>query len=167
MQRSLFGLLHSHRAALKKEWSRRLYLEPQNVRVTQKDLLADLMDQTLDELENLMQKRPSTGWFALHRTHLAPLHSGHGCGLNPLLTYFSTGDEALKKILSVSHRLSESEKVRVGRAWHFIAQSEIQALCGDCRNICAPALSFPVAFGRNLGREGFQDGLMAAYLRTN
>lgn len=128
-------------------------------------VLAYLMDETLAQLERLLQLPPTSRWNILHKTHLAPLYTLCSCGLNPLLVYFSTGGEALKEILAVADRLRAGERDRIDRAWHFIAQSEIQALCGPCHNICAPALSFPMMRGQNFSGKGGRIGSPQAGLK--
>jgi hypothetical protein len=152
MQRSLSTLLHVQRLALKTEWARRLRNEPRGLRVSGLDGLDGFMDDTLDELEQFVQLRPTSRWFSLHRTHLLPLHKLCSCGLNPLLDYFSAGGEALQDFLAVTKGLSERENEKICKGWHFIAQSEMHAVCSLCTKICAPALSFPVAFASELER---------------
>jgi len=145
MQRSLSTLLHAQRAALKAEWNWRLMAEPPpSPPPANPHVLSYLMDETLAQLERLIQLRPTSRWSLLYKTHLAPLYTLCPCGLNPLLAYFAAGSEALREILSAANRLSADEKTRIETVWHFIAQSEIQALCGPCHKICAPALSFPM-----------------------
>ncbi len=122
------------------------------------EVLDHLMDETLNQLERLVRVRPTTRWFVLHKTHLDPLYTLCPCGLNPLLSYFSAGGEALQGILADIGGLSGPGKDKISQGWHFIAQSEIQALCGLCHNICAPALSFPMILGSGFNSQGGRTG---------
>ncbi len=144
MQRPLSALLRAHHAALKAEWMRRLQAEPMSTPMADPTMLAYLMDETLAQVDRLVRAPPSPSWLVLHKHHLEPLRSACPCGLNPLLAYFSTGGEALIKVLGADVCRPEDEKTRICQAWHFIAQGEIEALCGMCRRVCAPALSFPL-----------------------
>ena len=128
MQRSLSTLLHARRTPVKTDWSRRLWAEPQSTLMTNSEMLSLLMDETLDQLERLLCLRPTSRWTVLYKTHLGPLYALSSCGLNPLLLYFSAGGEALRKVLSISGSRGTAEKRRLDGTWHFIAQSEIQAL---------------------------------------
>lgn len=103
------------------------------------------MDKTLAELEMLVRSSPTKRWLSVHKTHLRPLRLLCPCGLNPLLEYFSTGAAAADSVLSGAESLSGAEISTLWDGWHFLAQGEIQDLCGCCRRVCAPALSFPVA----------------------
>jgi hypothetical protein len=145
MHSRLAVLLHAQRTRLKAEWRRRLRIEPASTPLANPDTLVYLMDETLAQLEALVRDRPAPRWLRLRKTHLGPLRSLCPCGLNPLLAYFSTGVEALDAILSTDGYLTEEKISTLCQAWHFLAQSEIEALCEGCCRVCAPALSFSFA----------------------
>jgi len=145
MHSRLAVLLHAQRTLLKAEWRRRLRIEPASTPLANPDTLVYLMDETLTQLEALVRDRPTPRWLRLRKTHLGPLRLLCPCGLNPLLAYFSTGVEALDAVLSTDEYLTEEEISVLCQAWHFLAQSEIEALCEGCCRVCAPALSFSVA----------------------
>jgi hypothetical protein len=142
MHSRLAVLVHAQRIPLKTEWRRRLRIEPTSTPLANPDTLVYLMDETLTQLEALVRDRPAQRWTRLRKTHLEPLRSLCPCGLNPLLAYFSSGVEALDAILSTDGYLTKEEKSMLCQAWHFLAQSEIEALCEGCCRVCAPALSF-------------------------
>jgi hypothetical protein len=142
MHSRLAVLLSAQRTRLKAEWCRRLRIEPVSTPLANPDTLAYLMDETLAQLESLVCDRPAQRWLRLRKTHLEPLRSLCPCGLNPLLTYFSSGVETLDAILCTDGYLTKGEKSMLCQAWHFLAQSEIEALCEGCCRVCAPALSF-------------------------
>ena len=108
-----------------------------------------LMNETLTQLEALVNARPASRWLKLRKTHLEPLRSLCSCGLNPLLAYFGTGAEALETVLSTDADLTKEEKFMLYQGWHFLAQGEIEALCEGCTRVCAPALSFPLVDGNS------------------
>jgi len=145
MHSRLAVLLHAQRTLLKTEWRRRLRIEPASTPLANPDTLVYLMDETLMQLETLVRDRPASRWLRLRKTHLEPLRSLCPCGLNPLLAYFITGIEALDVVLSSEGYLTEAEISTLCQAWHFLAQSEIEALCEGCCRVCAPALSFSLA----------------------
>jgi hypothetical protein len=145
MRSRLAVLLRVHRLRFKAEWRRRLRIEPANTPLANPDALIYLMDETLAQLESLMRARPTPRWLRLRKTHLEPLRSLCPCGLNPLLAYFSAGAEALDAALSADADLTKEEKSMLCQGWHFLAQSEIEALCEGCCRVCAPALSFALA----------------------
>jgi hypothetical protein len=142
MHSRLAVLLHAQRTLLKAEWRRRLRIEPASTPLANPDTLVYLMDETLTQLEALVRDRPAPRWLRLRQTHLGALRSLCPCGLNPLLAYFSTGVEALDAVLSTDGYLTGEEISTLCQAWHFLAQSEIEALCEGCCRVCAPALSF-------------------------
>jgi hypothetical protein len=142
MRSRLAVLLHAQRTPLKAEWRCRLRIEPVSTPLANPDTLVYLMDETLTQLEALVRDRPASRWLRLRKTHLEPLRSLCPCGLNPLLAYFVTGVEALDAILSTDGYLTGEEIFTLCQGWHFLAQSEIEALCEGCCRVCAPALSF-------------------------
>jgi hypothetical protein len=145
MQSRLAVLLHAQRTPLKADWRRRLRIEPVSSPLANPDTLVYLMDETLAQLESLVCDQPAQRWLKLRKTHLEPLRSLCPCGLNPLLAYFITGIEALDVVLSNDRYLTGAEIFMLCQGWHFLAQSEIEALCEGCCRVCAPALSFSPA----------------------
>jgi hypothetical protein len=165
MYSRLVVLLQAQRTRLKAEWCRRLRIEPVSTPLANPDTLVYLMDETLVQLESLVSARFASRWLSLRKTHLEPLRSLCPCGLNPLLAYFSSGVEALEVVLSTDGYLTKEEKSMLCQAWHFLAQSEIEALCEGCCRVCAPALSFSPVENRQLRSDprhaGVRDRPMA------
>jgi hypothetical protein len=139
-------LLHRHRHRLKSEWNRRLHVQPPSTPLANPDILVHLMDETLSQLESLLRSKPSAHWFDLHDAQLGQLRTLCPCGLNPLMTYFITGEKTFQTVFC-GHKgapgLSPNQKKALGRAWHVLAQREIESLCTPCCRICAPTLTFP------------------------
>lgn len=135
-------LLRKHRLCLKAEWERRLRAEPAITAMAHPDILVYMMDETLDQLGALLRAKSAERWGAVQHSHLMQLRALCPCGLNPLLTYFVTGGDAMQAVLlEVAAELPEVEKHALCSAWHFMAQNEIESLCAPCHRICAPGLN--------------------------
>ena len=146
------NLLRAHRLHLKTEWQQRLEARPPNTSLALPEILVHRMDDTLDQLDSLLHGPPSARWLDRHPPRMGQLREQCRCGLNPLLDYFVTGSAAMTALLSAE--LSEMEKKSLDRAWHLLAQREIESLCGVCCRICAPALTCPAGTGALQLRDG-------------
>ncbi len=107
-----------------------------------------LMDETLMQFCSLLEVRPGHRWLSEHRPSFARLCGCGHCGLSPLLTYFACGQLALEVALGDPPPVPPSQRGALTARWHFLAQREIQSLCGACCRVCAPALV--------LSREGLE-----------
>lgn len=137
-------LLRHHRQAVRAEWSRRLRIQQASTALANPEVLAHLMDPTLDRLGSLLAARSTSRWLALHPARRGEFDGLCRCGLNPLLAYFATGAMALDDALAGPANLSEDEREKLRLAWQILAQREIDLLCATCRRICAPSLTFPL-----------------------
>lgn len=124
----LLSACHCH---VKAEWVIRLRSKPPTSALAHADILVYRMDETLKQLFACLSHRravvPVPGKSSGRECE--PLGFGCACSLNPLLDFFVTGDEALQEVLP---ELSEAQQVELNRAWHMIAQSEIETLCSAC-----------------------------------
>ena len=102
------------------------------------------MDETLHQLDSFLRARPTARWLAQNRAKLGPLRTACRCGLNPLLDYFAAGEAALQAKFPGGIKLNDDQRHALDRAWHWLAQREIESLCGTCRRVCAPPLSFSI-----------------------
>lgn len=132
-------LLRTHHAALKTAWLRRLRACPPVSAMARVEILAHYMDDTLRQLGCLLNSRPLQGAESRAVVSSALRRSQCPCGLNPLLDYYVTGDEALGAVLS---NLSEEEREHVNQCWHRLAQGEIESLCNVC---CRRSAACPTA----------------------
>lgn len=141
MAERLPELLRARHAALKTAWLRRLRACPPVSAMARVEILAHYMDDSLRQLGCLLAgkepRKPApakTVPAAIRRSHCA-------CGLNPLLDYYVTGEEAIVAVLG---DLSEMERERLNLCWHRLAHGEIEALCNLCcrrEAACVPAVS--------------------------
>jgi hypothetical protein len=115
-------------------------MEPVNNAMAAPDTLVYLMDDTVAQLLTALRSRSLGRWLA--RTppvvhEISPLCS---CGLNPLLTYFVTGERALRLVGSlIEESLREYtplEHVELGKlllgTFHLMAQREMNIICEVC-----------------------------------
>lgn len=139
MQRSFLCVLQKHRPTLCMRWKRLLRAERVSSPMANPDLLVYLMDWTLDrlyeELRHPMRR--------LH--HNDPNESAASaaceCGMNPLLTYFATAEQAILETLLIVdgawnredalRRSADLEKIK--RAFHAVARHEIALFCAVCQ----------------------------------
>src|SRR4051794_30406844 len=96
MQNGLMSALRQRRAAIRARWEDLLRVERANTPLANPDALVHLIDWTLDEIYRTLEGLPS------RRRPLRP-YSKHDiecpCGRNPLLAYFSAGEQALQESL--------------------------------------------------------------------
>lgn len=123
----------------KREWLRLLRLgsNPATVELAS---MVRLMDETLSQCCLLLETRPGHRWLNAHRPSFGRLCKCVGCALSPLLTYFASGQLALEVVLNDAPPVPAKQHAMLTARWHFLAQREIQSLCGSCRHICAPTL---------------------------
>jgi hypothetical protein len=123
--------LDALRPAIKRRWEVLLRAEPPSSALASPDTFVFLMDTTLERVAS-----------ALHTGALSP-RAGPGegslqaakdrckCGLNPLLTYYISGEKALIEIAGpvLRHDLDCALIF-----FHGLAHREIEALCGVCNH---------------------------------
>jgi hypothetical protein len=128
--------LEALRPAIKREWNHLLRTEPALSPLANPDTLVFLMDETLDQLVQGVRARPSHTTPREAALLLTPLQRRCTCGLNPLLTYYATGELALRAITAAVLGANFEPALLV---LHGIARREIDALCGVCchRNTAA------------------------------
>jgi hypothetical protein len=100
-----------------------------------------MMEWTLDEWENAMRHQPSRR----RRAHTAPGPNSDGCpcGMNPLLRYFTTAEQALDEALCVlpvpegegeaAIFSREAFVADARRALKGVADREIATFCAVCQ----------------------------------
>jgi hypothetical protein len=129
VEQSVISRLEALRPAIKREWDHLLRTEPALSPLANPDTLVFLMDETLDQLLQGVRTRPARTTPREAALLLTPLQRRCTCGLNPLLTYYATGELALRAVTAAP--LGENfEPVLL--VLHGIARREIDALCGVC-----------------------------------
>ncbi len=140
MRQRILCILSDRHAHLKKEWERRLRLEPVRSAMGEPAVLVYMMDETLRQLSGLIT-RQHAGRKALP----GDFESRCGCRLNPLLAYFSTGEASLLTLLEEAGVMDEAVRALASGWWRVLAQGEIDAVCGLCVRTChAPYPKIPV-----------------------
>ncbi len=129
MSARLAKLLQVRGHRLKAEWLRRLRTKPPKTALSHADILIHRMDDTIGELALMIKGQAFPSAFVSNVTLQGKLRKICRCGLNPLLDYFLTGELVL---LTVLPKLTDAEKVSLKKAWHAIAQRDVENLCGAC-----------------------------------
>jgi len=140
MHESFLHALQTQRTGLRQRWEELLRAERVTSPLAQPDSLVYLMDWTLDSLFNEL-KQPQ---YRRHRDR-SP-HRGSRqhcvCGLNPLLSYFATAEQAVIEVLFVSDDtfvfLGPTERssslVDLKNALSEVARREIDSFCAVCQS---------------------------------
>jgi hypothetical protein len=139
MHDSFLHALQTQCSTLRQRWETLLRLERLSSPMAQPDALVYLMNWTLDSLFNEL-KNPR------YRRHQPQVPSGGSrqactCGKNPMLGYFSTGEQAIIEVLFVSNgELSalgpverSSSLVDLKQAFEAVARREIDSFCAVCQ----------------------------------
>jgi len=116
---------------LKQEWESRLRAEPVRSALGHPDILTYMMDDTLDQLSDLLLRRQAARVRAP-----GDFESRCRCHFNPLLAYFATGLDALMSVLDAEAPLDEPARVATSAWWALLAQREVDAVCGACVRPC-------------------------------
>lgn len=121
-------LLKRH-AVLKTAWQKRLRARPPVSALARVEILAHYMDASLKKLGDLLPVRPEE----LAPSGLAAWPDnwrvGCPCGINPLLDYYATGEEAL---IAEFEELTDEEGNRLRQCWRKLAGEELHNLCAIC-----------------------------------
>lgn len=131
--------LKERRSAWKTEWTRLLHGESAVSAMANPEILVYLMDETIDQFLELLRVRPSRRWLNENPSQFENPGIACRCGLNPLLAYFATGQQALALVFSDQMTSASKNSNHYTVIWHFLAQREIQSLCGSCRRTCGVA----------------------------
>ena len=115
------------RPAVKQRWETLLRAAPTPSPLAHPDLVVYLLDDLLDRLaEALAQPDPHDN---LRAPPTAGPASSCGCGLNPLLPCFITGEQAL---IELAAPVLGAELNFLLARYHAIADQEMRSFCGVC-----------------------------------
>jgi len=140
MKRAFLRVLLGQRASIKQRWRAVLQAAPIHTPLANPDVLAHLIDDTLEELfwGVLYQRAGSVGNEEGDTKYLVEM--GSRCGLNPYVGYFLAGEAALVgeiKTLKPTAQLSENEillaESELLRAFRMMSHREVNAFCEICR----------------------------------
>ena len=145
MHDSVLRALQTHRTTLRHRWERLLRAAPVTSPLANPDSLIYLMDWTLDRLLDEL-RAPLTRKRTVSRTHTpASERAVCPCGLNPLLAYFSTAEQAIVETLFVADGdlnvlgpiEREASLGELKAVFSHVARREIESFCAVCqRNHC-------------------------------
>jgi len=121
--------IEAHRAALKREWETLLRTEPTLSPLGNPDTLVFMMDETISNLLELFRQDSPLVSANEKSSPSSPLQRRCACGLNPLLSYYSTGELAMRAVASPFLGAKVDELVAV---FHNLARREIDTLCSVC-----------------------------------
>lgn len=138
MQDDLMSALRLRRPLIRARWEDLLRVERATSPLANPDALVHLLDWTLDEIFHTLRTLPS---------RRRPLRSfGRPelecpCGMNPLLTYFAAGEQALQESLvlvqaeypALVPAVRDTALAELNLALRHIAHREIQAFCALCQ----------------------------------
>ena len=140
MKNAFLRALRARRSAIKRRWRATLQNAPTRTPLANPDLLAYMMDETLDELfvtaEHPKSSPPNHDHIAV--SVLTEVCSG--CGLNPYIGYFLAGEAALVEAIRTikpTHELTENKilnaEIRLLFAFRVLSHREVNAFCEICR----------------------------------
>lgn len=121
--------LEALRPAVKERWEDLLRLEPTLTPLANPDTLVFMMDATLTQLLSALAAPSFKRWMKKNPTCVAPMQSRCHCSINPLLTYYTTGELALRAAAGSSLGQDLEEVLLY---FHSLGQREIESLCGVC-----------------------------------
>jgi hypothetical protein len=143
MNERLFRDLDARRPAIHENWVERLRAAPFGNALAHPETLIHMMNDSIEQVFREIAARPS----AAARRRLAALPTGLcRCGMNPLLTYFSTGALAFQHTLAQcadAHPVALSDAEEVEGALIRVARREITVFCAMCRRSRGPAAECP------------------------
>jgi hypothetical protein len=139
MQESLVNALRCQSTHIRERWAALLHVEPVTTPLANPDVLAYLIDPTLTEIFQNLTSRPSRQRLGRRAANASP---GRGCcGQNPLLAYFSAGQQVMREalilvqaampLLDPAERDASLEELNA--VLNHIARREIVAFCGVCQ----------------------------------
>lgn len=140
MHDSFLHALLAQRSSLRQRWEELLRAERVTSPLAHPDSLVYLMDWTLDSLFSELKqpqyrRHHDRSWQGNPRQHCV-------CGLNPLLGYFATGEQAIIEVLFESEpslaSLGPTERgsslFDLKTALNEVARREIDSFCAVCQS---------------------------------
>lgn len=140
MKRAFLRALVEQRASIKQRWRAVLQAAPTHTPLANPDLLAHMIDETLEELlwEVMYPKAGTNCTDAAITVGLAK--RGSGCGLNPYIGYFLAGESALVgtiRTIAPTSTLLENDilcaETELLFAFRVMSHREVNAFCEICR----------------------------------
>lgn len=108
------------------------------------DTLVYLMDETISGVLRTLRTRSLRQVPSDPRVLRVPLQRHCACGLNPLLSYYATGEVALHAVARPTLGGDLDEALS---SYHRLAQREIDTLCAVCQHRATPDCTPPELAG--------------------
>lgn len=142
MPEALMNALRCQSPHIHARWAELLHVEPVATPLANPDALVHLIDWTLNEIFQSLVSQSSHRRF--RRRIASATHDHECCGRNPLLTYFSAGEQAMREALilvqaatpSLDPMERDASLEELNIVLDYIARREIQAFCGVCQHRC-------------------------------
>lgn len=126
MHKAVRAVLESHRAPVKRRWESLLRTAPSVSPLSNPDVMVYYMDEILDRIGGSL----ATAVEPSQAKHTGAGESARcGCGMNPLVVYFITGEQALIDTLASA---LGGDLHRLLKIYHDVAETEIANFCGVC-----------------------------------
>ena len=136
--------LEGLRPSWKREWEAMLRAEPTLSPLGNPDTLVYLMDETINGVLRTLRTRSLRQVPPDPRVLRVPLQRHCACGLNPLLSYYATGEVALHAVAMPTLGGDLDEALS---SYHLLAQREIDTLCAVCQHRATPDCATPELAG--------------------
>lgn len=136
MEPTLVQALQAQQSAIRGRWETLLRAEPARSALADPDILVRLFEVTLGDLFTRLQARPVPR-PAPDGAIYSRIRAGCGCGRNPLVTYFLTGEQALLETLAALDGTGAAAGTAAAEL-HFvlrqIARQEVESFCSLCQH---------------------------------
>jgi hypothetical protein len=161
MQPSLLGALRAQQPQIRDRWTALLHVEPVSTPLANPDALVHLIDWSLQEIFGVLATTPFSSGPERSRSESNPLCP---CGRNPLLAYYSAGEQAMREALILAQAASphldpverDAALVELNTRLREISRREIESFCGVCQHRDEPLHRSPPS--RRLLMEASAEG---------
>lgn len=140
MQETLVNALRFRSPDIRERWAALLQVEPVTTPLAHPHALVHLIDWTLNEIFLSLLSPSSRRRFSRRLAAVTPGQSC--CGRNPLLAYFSAGEQAMREALilvqvatsSLDPVERDASLEELNLVLDRIGRREIEAFCGVCQH---------------------------------
>jgi hypothetical protein len=145
MDNTLVQSLHGRLPHLRARWQELLRATPASSAMANPDLLDHLLDPTLEEVFRVLREPPAPAVEARARA-FESIREACVCGRNPLLDFFTAGEQALIEALMVAQAgtpapafaARSTAVAELYLAVRTISRQEVGAFCSLCQHRAGP-----------------------------
>jgi hypothetical protein len=132
--------LRSRLPQIRARWEALLHVEPVNTPLAYPDALVHLLDWTLEQIFDGLANQ-TVALDSDRRPTCANYRHVCACGRNPLLTYFTAGEQAMREALVLTQAAApaltaldrDRSLLALDSVFRNIARREIESFCGVCQ----------------------------------